>query len=122
MYDEYFVEGLPLTMFQTKYDRMLMKQLIRIRRKIKMEISTLGSVVGIVMICYGIGLGCKASEKIPDKRIPVIMMICGGVLGIIGLYTMPGYPATDIINAIAVGMFNGLAATGVNQLYKQQSK
>lgn len=87
-----------------------------------MEISTLESVVGIVMICYGIGLGCKASEKIPDKRIPVIMMICGGVLGIIGLYTMPGYPATDIINAIAVGMFNGLAATGVNQLYKQQSK
>jgi len=77
-----------------------------------MEISTLGSVVGIVMICYGIGLGCKASEKIPDKRIPVIMMICGGVLGIIGLYTMPGYPATDIINAIAVGMFNGLAANG----------
>lgn len=87
-----------------------------------MEISTLGSVVGIVMICYIIGLGCKAYNKIPDKWIPVIMAVCGGLLGIVGLYTMPDYPATDIINAIAVGIFNGLAATGVNQVYKQQSK
>lgn len=87
-----------------------------------MEISTLGSVVGIVMICYIIGLGCKAYNKIPDKWIPVIMAVSGGLLGIVGLYTMPDYPATDIINAIAVGIFNGLAATGVNQIYKQQSK
>ena len=87
-----------------------------------MEISTLGSVVGIVMICYIIGLGCKAYNKIPDKWIPVIMAVCGGLLGIVGLYMMPDYPATDIINAIAVGIFNGLAATGVNQVYKQQSK
>ncbi len=32
-----------------------------------MDISTLGTVVGIVAICYVIGLGCKAYEKIPDK-------------------------------------------------------
>ena len=38
-----------------------------------MDISTLGTVVGIVAICYVIGLGCKAYEKIPDKWIPVIM-------------------------------------------------
>ena len=38
---------------------------------------------------------------------------------IIGLYTMPDYPAQDVINAIAVGMASGLAATGVNQMYKQ---
>lgn len=87
-----------------------------------MDISTLGTVVSIVAICYVIGLGCKASEKIPDNWIPVIMAVCGGILGIIGLYTMSDFPARDPINAIAVGMFNGLAATGVNQLYKQQCK
>ena len=41
-----------------------------------MDISTIGTVVGIVAICYVIGLGCKAYEKIPDKWIPVIMAIC----------------------------------------------
>ena len=64
----------------------------------------------------------KAYEKIPDKWIPVIMAICGGALGVAGLYTMPDFPAGDVINAIAVGMASGLAATGVNQLYKQQCK
>lgn len=86
------------------------------------DISTLGTVVGIVAICYVIGLGCKAYEKIPDKWIPVIMAVCGGVLGVAGLYTMPDFPAGDVINAVAVGMASGLAATGANQLYKQQCK
>lgn len=45
-----------------------------------MDISTSGTVVGIVAICYVIGLGCKAYEKIPDKWIPVIMAACGGAL------------------------------------------
>ena len=82
-----------------------------------MDISTSGTVVGIVAICYVSGLGCKAYEKIPDKWIPVIMAACGGAL-----YTMSDFPAGDVINAIAVGMASGLAATGVNQLYKQQCK
>ena len=60
-----------------------------------MDISTIGTVVGIVAICYVIGLGCKAYEKIPDKWIPVIMAVCGGVLGVAGLYTMPDFPAGD---------------------------
>lgn len=37
-------------------------------------------------------------------------------------YSMPDFPADDVINAVAVGMASGLAATGVNQLYKQQCK
>ena len=66
-----------------------------------MDITTLGTVVGIVAICYVIGLGCKAYEKIPDKWIPVIMAVCGGALGVAGLYTMPDFPAGDVVNAIA---------------------
>jgi len=32
---------------------------------------------------------------------------------------MPDYPAQDYITAVAVGIVSGLAATGVNQVYKQ---
>ena len=87
-----------------------------------MEINSLGTVVGIVAICYVIGMGCKAYEKLADRWIPVIMAVCGGVLGVVGLYTMPDFPVNDIINAVAVGMVSGLASTGVNQLYKQAGK
>ena len=34
-------------------------------------------------------------------------------------YTMPAFPAQDIINALAIGIVSGLAATGVNQAIKQ---
>lgn len=87
-----------------------------------MDIGTLGTVVSIVAICYVVGLGCKASSRIQDKWIPIIMAVSGGILGVVGLYTMPGFPAENLLNAVAVGMANGLAATGVNQLYKQQCK
>ncbi|MFQ8841839.1 MAG: phage holin family protein [Clostridium fessum] len=55
----------------------------------------------------------------PDEWIPVIMAVVGGILGAAGMGVIPDFPATDYITAVAVGMFNGLAATGVNQLYKQ---
>ena len=64
-----------------------------------MDISTLGSCVAIVMICYIVGMGCKASKRISDD-----------------------FPATDYITAVAVGMFNGLSATGVNQIIKQTTQ
>ena len=87
-----------------------------------MDITTLGTCVAIVAICYVIGLGCKAAQQIPDEWIPVIMAVCGGLLGALGMNIMPDFPATDYINAAAVGMVSGLAATGVNQVYKQAKK
>ena len=87
-----------------------------------MDIATLGSCVAIVMICYILGLGCKAEKKVKDEWIPVIMEVVGGILGAAGMGVIPDFPATDYITAVAVGMFNGLAATGVNQLYKQSKK
>ena len=76
-----------------------------------MDIATLGSCVAIVMICYIVGLGCKAAKKVPDEWIPVIMAVVGGILGAAGMGVIPDFPATDYITAVAVGMFNGLAAT-----------
>ena len=43
----------------------------------------------------------------------------GGVLGIVGMYVIPDFPAHDVLNAVAVGIVSGLASTGVNQVYKQ---
>ena len=87
-----------------------------------MDITTLGTCVAIVAICYVIGLGCKAAQRIPDEWIPVIMAVVGGVLGAVGMNIMPDFPAADYINAVAVGAVSGLAATGVNQVYKQAKK
>ena len=35
---------------------------------------------------------------------------------------MPEFPATDVINAAAIGIVSGLAATGAHQVIKQASK
>jgi hypothetical protein len=82
----------------------------------------IASVAAITVIAYLVGIGCKAAGSVKDELIPVICGCVGAVLGIAGLYLMPDFPATDVINALAVGIVSGLAATGVNQIYKQLSK
>ena len=79
------------------------------------------TVVAIVVICYLIGMIVKTSP-LKDEWIPVIVGICGGILGVVGMYVMPDFPAHDILNAIAVGITSGLASTGANQIYKQLKK
>lgn len=79
-------------------------------------------VVAIVVICYLIGLAVKAIPAIKDELIPVIVGVCGGILGVVGMFAMPDFPANDILNAIAIGIVSGLASTGVNQAYKQLAK
>lgn len=75
----------------------------------------------IAIICYLIGMGCKANGKI-DKWIPIIVCAAGGLLGIIGWKTIANFPADDVLNAVAVGIASGLASTGVNQIVKQMAK
>lgn len=87
-----------------------------------MDITQIGTSLAIVVICYLVGLGAKASSKIKDSLIPVIVGAAGGVLGAVGMYVMPEFPADDIMTAIAVGIVSGLASTGVNQLWKQAIK
>ena len=85
-----------------------------------MEISSLGitGVAAITVICLLIGQGVKASS-LDSKFIPIICGVCGGLLGIIAMFIMPDFPATDYITAAAVGIVSGLAATGANQVFKQ---
>ena len=84
-----------------------------------MDITSVSTVVAIVVITYLIGLLDKAIPRIKDNYIPIIVGTSGGILGIIGMYVIPDFPANDILNAIAVGIVSGLSSTGVNQIYKQ---
>lgn len=83
-----------------------------------MNTEIITTVACITVICYLIGVACKATGKI-DKWIPVIVGVAGGVLGVIGWKTIAQFPADDVLNSIAVGIASGLASTGVNQIIKQ---
>ena len=79
----------------------------------------IASVAAITVICYLAGQVVKATG-IDNKWIPVICGVLGAILGPVALFTgVPGFPATDSLTAVAVGIVSGLAATGVNQVGKQ---
>ena len=85
-----------------------------------MDITSLGiaSVAVITVICYLIGQVVKVTG-LENKYIPVIVGVCGGALGVAGMFLMPDFPAADYMTAVAVGIVSGLAATGINQAVKQ---
>ena len=76
----------------------------------------IASVAVITVICYLAAQAVKATA-LDTKWLPVICGVLGGILGVVALYFMPGYPAE-----VAVGIVSWLAATGVNQVYKQLAK
>lgn len=79
------------------------------------------TIPAIIVICYLIGMACKATEHVKDNYIPVIMGAVGGLLGVVGMLTITDFPASDILNSVAIGITSGLAATGANQVVKQLS-
>ena len=80
----------------------------------------IASVAAITVICYLVGLMVKAVPNINDKYIPIACGLAGAVLGMAGLYlSLPDFPASDPLTALAVGIVSGLAATGINQIGKQ---
>lgn len=81
----------------------------------------IASVAAITVIAYTVGLVVKASN-LNDKWIPITCGVVGGVLGIVGMFIMPDFPANDYITSCAVGIVSGLAATGADQMIKQMRK
>lgn len=81
----------------------------------------IAGVAAITVICYLVAQGVKATP-LDNKWLPVICGALGGVLGAVGMAVMPEFPAGDYMTAVAVGIVSGLAATGVNQIYKQLTK
>jgi uncharacterized membrane protein YccC len=76
------------------------------------------AVPAIVVICYLVAQGMKATA-VDNKWLPVICGAVGAVLGVLGMWLIPDYPAGDYLTAAAIGIASGFAATGVNQVYKQ---
>lgn len=86
-----------------------------------MDFVGVASVVGITVICYLAGMIARATT-VDNKWIPVIVGIAGAILGVTGMYVIKDFPATDVINALAVGIVSGLASTGADQLTKISKK
>ena len=85
-----------------------------------MTVFGLANVAAITALCFLAGLTVKATKYNNDKYIPVVCGLLGTVLGVVALYIgVTDFPATDPLTAAAVGAVSGLAATGINQVYKQ---
>lgn len=78
------------------------------------------SVSGITVICLLAGLAWKKCPPLNNKWIPCICGLIGGILGVVAFLTqVPDFPATDFLNAAAVGIVSGFSATGIHQISKQ---
>ncbi len=84
-----------------------------------MELTGIGSVAAITVICYLAGVVVKATPFDNNRLIPIVCGLLGGVLGVAGMFLMADFPANDFLTAAAVGIVSGLAATGANQIGKQ---
>ena len=87
-----------------------------------MELTGIGSVAAITVICYLAGVVVKATPFDNNGLIPIVCGLLGGILGVVGMLFMPDFPANEVLTAAAVGIVSGLAATGANQIGKQLTK
>lgn len=79
----------------------------------------IATVAAITALVYVIGMAVKATT-LDNKWIPVICGVSGIILGVASLYIgVPDFPAADPLTAAAVGAVSGLAATGIDQAFKQ---
>ena len=79
----------------------------------------IASVAAITAIAYLLALAVKETEA-ADKCTPIIRRAAGLILGVVAwAMGVPDFPAHDWLNAAAVGIVSGWAATGLNQSIKQ---
>ena len=79
------------------------------------------TIPSIMVICYLAAEGVKILP-LDNKYIPIVCGLVGGILGVIGMFGIADFPASDYLTAIAIGIVSGLSATGVNQIFKQIGK
>ena len=83
-----------------------------------METLNIATFTTIIALCYFIGFIAKQIPAIKNNYIPLI----GAILGVIGYFTIPDYPASDLLTAISVGVASGLTSTGIDQLVKRTAE
>lgn len=79
-------------------------------------------VAAIVIFCLLVGKTWKTADRLNNKWIPVVCGTVGGILGIVAMFVVDGFPANDILSAIAYGIVSGFSATGIHQSVKQLSE
>lgn len=77
--------------------------------------------ISIMIISYLAGEVLKAM-KLSDEWIPAAVGAVGAVLGVVGLFVIPDFPATDVMSAISVGIVSSWSATGLDQTIRQRVK
>ena len=89
-----------------------------------MDLSALNfaAVPAITAICYLAAECVKASKTLNNELLPVICMALGGILGVVAMYVMPDFVASDVLTAIAIGIVSGAGATGVHQAIKAKTR
>lgn len=82
----------------------------------------IATVAVITALVYVVGLIWRTTP-LDNKWIPALCGVSGIILGIVAfLIGVPDFPARDVLTAAAVGAVSGLAATGIDQIFKQLKK
>ena len=83
----------------------------------------IAGIAAITIVSFLCGkIWTTATAEALHKWTPVLCGVVGWVIGIVAfIINMPNFPANDIINAMAIGIVSGLAATGVHQIGHQLS-
>lgn len=88
-----------------------------------MDVLGIVGIPVIMILSYVSGMALKAWDLFDDRKIPVMMIFVGIILGAVAYLWVPALSiADDIITALAVGAVSGMGATCVNQIYKQAKK
>lgn len=86
-----------------------------------LEFIAVPAIVAVVYLLAEIMKDIFKSESFL-KALPAICGALGGAWGILCWFVLPGFiPAENWFVALAVGIASGFAATGVHQVYKQNS-
>ena len=87
-----------------------------------MEIVSIPVVATVVYAIIEVYKAVFKSEK-AKRVIPIVAGVLGAILGIVAFFACPAIVPTDnAFLAAIMGLFSGLGAVGVNQIYKQASK
>ncbi len=87
-----------------------------------MEIVSIPAIVTIVYAYIEVYKAVFNSEK-AKRVIPIVAGVIGTALGVVAFYACPAIVPTDnVFLASVMGLFSGLGAVGVNQIYKQATK
>lgn len=87
-----------------------------------MEVVSIPAVVTVVYALIEVYKMAFKSEK-AKRYIPIVAGVLGAVLSLVAFYVCPAIVPTDnVFFACVFGLFSGLSAVGINQVYKQATK